>query len=130
MSKSLVLSLHQILLRGEALFEAELFLARARLRWPDDPELAQLQARDLLNMGRPSAALEILQAPLASAERHYLRSQALLRLRSNPVRHQKIIKELETLLSLDPEYRDLEGVGAVEIQETLKQLKAMQQDAK
>lgn len=127
MEPVLLLTLAQILLRGDHTFLAERLLWQGAQQWPDRTEVVRAWARVLISLGRPLAARVALErvvaAAPADAAAQYLLARALLsvepRDRANDLAARAA---LTRLLAMAPTYRDADGVDAREIKMVIQQL--------
>ena len=126
MQPELLLSMAQILLRGNRTFLAEQLLSRGAARWPDAIEVHRAWARVLLSIGRPQSGLRVLDAAAEHAASdptvHYLRARALLQ--HDPRRDAAALAALRTVISLDPSYKASDGLSAQELVDGLLKLEA------
>lgn len=120
-------TLAQVFLRADRTFMAERMLGLAVKKWPDDVALLRAHGRVLLSLGQP-AARTTLRATLAKAPTdpttHYLMGMALLRIEPRTAAGTaEAIQLFETVLKLDPNYTDADGVGPRDLQQVISRLK-------
>ncbi len=124
MQPELLLSMSQILLRGNHTFLAEQLLSRGAARWSDQVAIHRALARVLLSIGRPHSGLRVLDGIAeragTDATVHYLRARALLQ--HNPRQDAEALRALDEVLRLDPGYKDSDGLTAREVRDGLKRM--------
>ncbi len=127
MEPVLLLTLAQILLRGDHTFLAERLLWQGAQRWPDRVEVLRAWSRVLISLGRPSAARAALEKVVALTPAdpvaQYLLARSLLSLEPRAPAHDRAARAaLTQVLALAPTYRDADGVDAREIKMVIEQL--------
>ncbi len=125
---ALVLTLAQILLRGDETFAAERMLGDGVGRWPERADLRRAWGRVLISLGRAEAARAALEPAVAASPGdpalRYLLGRALLSIEPRSAAHDVAAAEaLSAALEIDPAYSDPDGVGAPEISSVIKELK-------
>ncbi len=129
MDPALTLTISGVLIEGGAWLTAEKLLFDASALWPERADVRTTHARVLIQLGRPSAALRTISEatklmPDLSTP-HFLKALALLR--AQPVTQAKRIEamgELETVLKLDPDFRDPSGWTATDVRSQLRQMRS------
>ncbi len=127
MEPVLLLTLAQILLRGDHTFVAERLLWQGAKQWPERAEVVRAWARVLVSLGRPSAARDALEKVVALAPMdpaaQYLLARAFLSLEPRARAHDLAARAaLAKVLAIAPGYRDADGVDAREIKLVIEQL--------
>ena len=129
MDPALVLTLVQVLLRGDRTFLAEKLLHDASKHWPERIDLARGWARVLISLGQPDAARPVLEAAQAKLPTdpvvRYLLGRACLGSKpSTPEKDACAKKAFEAVLELNPQYRDPDGVRAQDLMGIIQKLGA------
>lgn len=129
MDPALVLTLVQVLLRGDRTFLAEKLLHDAHAQWPDRIDLARGWARVLISLGQPDAAIPVLEAAQTKAPGdavvRYLLGRACLGSRpTTPAKDTCARKAFEAVIELNPQYADPDGVRAQDLMGIIQKLSA------
>ncbi|MCA9556934.1 MAG: tetratricopeptide repeat protein, partial [Myxococcales bacterium] len=127
MEPVLLLTLAQILLRGDHTFVAERLLWQGAQHWPERADVLRAWSRVLISLGRPDAARTALSKVVGLTPTdpvaQYLLARSLLsiepRARANDVAARAALTQV---LTLAPTYRDADGVDAREIKMVIEQL--------
>ncbi len=130
MEPAVALTLAQLLLRGDRTFLAERLLHAAGERWPERVDILRGHGRVLVSLGRPEAALRVLQPAVQRSPGdpalRYLIGRAYLSLPRSRVSEDAAIQALEAAVEIDPAYRDPEGVSAADIRQVVQRIRASQ----
>lgn len=121
-------ALAQVFLKANRTFMAEKLLSLAVAKWPEDVALNRAWGRVLLSLGQPAARDRLRKtielAPTDPTSK-YLLGMALLRIEPRTAMGtQEAIGLFETVLVLDPQYTDADGVGPADLRQVITRLKS------
>jgi predicted Zn-dependent protease len=123
-----VLNFAQVLLRLDQTFLAERLLGNAARKWPEDVDVTSAWARVLVSLGRPDAAMPVLERDIAARPTdpslRYLQGRALLGTEPRtPEVEAQAAAAFEKVLALKPDYQDPEGVTAQDLRAIIDRLR-------